>query len=53
MRFDVKVKQLRTGQWQARYIGGKVETLDLTADSKQAVIDRMRENIRYHLEYCP
>jgi hypothetical protein len=53
MRFDVRVKQLRTGQWQARYIGGKVETLDLIADTKEAVIERMRENIRYHLEYCP
>ena len=48
MKFDVRVKQLRTGQWQARYIGGKVETLDLIADSKEAVIERMRDNIRYH-----
>ena len=40
-------------QWQARYIGGKVETLDLTADTREAVLERMRENIRYHLEYCP
>ena len=53
MKFDVRVKQLRTGQWQARYLGGKVETLDLIADTKEAVIERMRENIRYHLEYCP
>jgi hypothetical protein len=53
MKFEIRVKQLRDGSWQARYIGGKVETLDLTADSKEAVLDRMRENIRYHLEYCP
>jgi hypothetical protein len=53
MKFEIRVKQLRDGNWQARYIGGKVETLDLTADSKEAVLDRMRETIRYHLEYCP
>ena len=53
MKFEVKVKQLRSGQWQARYIGGKVETLDLIADTEAAVIEKMRENIRYHLEYCP
>ena len=33
--------------------GAASETLDLTADTKEAVLDRMRENIRYHLEYCP
>jgi hypothetical protein len=53
MRFEIRVKQLRDGSWQARYIGGKVETLDLQADTKEAVLDRMRANIRYHLEYCP
>lgn len=53
MRFEIRVKQLRDGSWQARYIGGKVETIDLSADTKEAVLDRMRANIRYHLEYCP
>jgi hypothetical protein len=53
MKFEVRVKQLRGGQWQARYIGGRVETIDVTADSKDAVLEKMRDNIRYHLEYCP
>ncbi len=53
MKFDVRLKQLRSGQWQARYIGGKVETLDLVADTREAVLERMRDSIRYHLEYCP
>jgi hypothetical protein len=53
MKFEIRVKQLRRGEWQARYIGGKVETIDLIDASKEAVLERMRENIRYHLEYCP
>ena len=53
MKFEVRLKQLRDGQWQARYIGGKVETIDVSAESKDAVLEKMRDNIRYHLEYCP
>jgi len=53
MKFEIRVKQLRGGAWQARYIGGKVETIDVTADTKEAVLESMRNNIRYHLEYCP
>ncbi len=53
MKFEINLKQLRDGSWHARYIGGKVETLDLTDESKEAVLERMRANIRYHLEYCP
>ncbi len=45
MKFEIRLKQLRDGSWQARYIGGKVETLDLTADSKEAVLERMRDSI--------
>jgi hypothetical protein len=53
MKFEIRVKQLRDGSWQARYIGGKVETIDVSAESQEAVLQRMKENIRYHLEYCP
>ena len=53
MKFEVKVKQLRTGQWQARYIGGKVETLDLLADTQEAVIERMREPAAAGLYFRP
>lgn len=53
MKFEIRLKQLRDGAWQARYIGGKVETIDVTAETKEAVLERMRANLRYHLEYCP
>ena len=53
MKFEIRLKRLRDGAWQARYIGGKVETIDVTAETKEAVLERMRANIRYHLEYCP
>ena len=50
---EIRVKQLRGGAWQGRYIGGKVETIDLQADTKELLLERMRAHIRYHLEYCP
>ena len=53
MKFEIRVKQLRDGAWQARYIGGKVETIDVAAESKETVLEKMRAHIRYHLEYCP
>ena len=53
MRFDVQLKLLSSGQWQARYIGGKVETLTVVDEKRERALERMREAIRYHLEYCP
>ena len=38
---EIRLKQLRTGEWQARYIGGKVETIDLIDE-----IERLRAQLR-------
>ncbi len=53
MKFNVQLKHLSTGQWQVRYIGGKVETLNVVDEKKERALERMRDSIRYHLEYCP
>jgi hypothetical protein len=53
MKFNVQLKHLGTGQWQVRYIGGQVETLNVVDEKKDRALERMRESIRYHLEYCP
>ncbi len=53
MRFNVQLKHLSSGQWQARYIGGQVETLTVTDGQRERVLERMKESIRYHLEWCP
>lgn len=54
MKFEVRVKQLGDGGWQARYIGGRVESLALRDASRAQALERMKAEIRcYHLEWCP
>lgn len=53
MRFDVRVKQLLDGSWQARYLGGKVESLAAVDPSREVALQKLRDELRYHLEYCP
>jgi len=53
MKFEVRMKQLSSGAFQARYIGGKVETITVNADTRDEVLAKMKDHIRYHLEYCP
>jgi hypothetical protein len=53
MKFEVRLKQLGDGSWHARYIGGQVEHLSLRDATREAVLERMKDNIRYHLEWCP
>ncbi|MCC6334940.1 MAG: hypothetical protein IT380_13265 [Myxococcales bacterium] len=53
MRFEVRLKQLGDGSWHARYIGGKVESLSIHDASREVALQRMKDDIRYHLEWCP
>ncbi len=53
MKFDARVKALIDGGWQARYIGGKVETLTCRGATKDEALEKLKAEIRYHLEYCP
>lgn len=54
MKYAVTVKRLIDGKWQARYLGGKwVEPLSAEGETREAALDRMKESIRYHIEWCP
>jgi hypothetical protein len=53
MKFPIQLKQTRDGEWQARYIGGQVESLLVKDSLRDRALARMKENIRYHLEWCP
>ena len=53
MKFEVRIKQLSSGGFQARYIGGKVETITVNGDTRDEALSKMKDDIRYHLEYCP
>lgn len=54
MKYPVTVKRLMDGKWQARYLGGQwVEPLTVVSETREALLDRMKETIRYHIEWCP
>jgi len=53
MKFACTVSQLGSGQWLVRHVGSDVGTVEVTARSKQAALEKMRGELRYRLEICP
>jgi len=53
VKFPCTVKQLMDGSWQARCLGSTVGTVVAEAASRQEVLDLMRNEIRFRVEFCP
>ncbi len=53
MRFVCTVKQLPEGRWRAEAFHSSVGSIGVTADDRQQVLDKLRAEIRYRLEWCP
>ena len=53
MRFLCTVHDGGNGRWVARYEGADVGPLEVTADTRQDVVEKMRGELRYRLELCP
>lgn len=53
MKFPVTVKQLIDGKWQARCMGTIVGGVTVQRDSREDVLERAKNEIRYRLEWCP
>lgn len=53
MKYPVTVKKLIDGQWQARCLASVVGEVVTLADTREAVLERAKDEIRYRLEFCP
>lgn len=53
VRFPCTVKQLMDGAWQARCMASSVGTVVVEAPNREEVLDRMRDEIRFRVEFCP
>ena len=53
MKFPCSVKQLIDGRWQALSLGTIAGNVEVLADTKEAVLSRLRDEIRYKIEWCP
>ncbi|HZN92167.1 MAG TPA: hypothetical protein VFB81_05660 [Myxococcales bacterium] len=53
MKYPVTVKKLIDGQWQARCMASVVGEVVSLANDREDALERMRNEIRYRLEFCP
>ncbi len=53
MRFPVTIKKLIDGKVQARCIGTVAGEVSVVGDSREEVLERARDEIRYRIELCP
>jgi hypothetical protein len=53
VRFRVKLKKLIGGTFQARCLGSFAGDVVVEANTREAVLSRAREEIRYRIEWCP
>jgi len=53
MRFVCTLSPLGHDQWLIRHSGPDVGTVELTAESREEALEKMRREIQYRLELCP
>jgi hypothetical protein len=53
MKYPVTVKKLIDGKWQARCLASVVGEVVSLGDDREAALGRIKDEIRYRLEFCP
>ena len=53
MKIPCTLSQLGSGEWSVRHVGSDVGTVEVTAESQEEVLEKMRGELRYRLEICP
>src|SRR5205823_14762533 len=53
MKFPCSLFQQSNGAWLARHSGSSLGQVEVTARTREEVLQRMRNELRYRSEYCP
>ncbi len=53
MKFPCTCAQLDSSEWIVRHVGTDVGTVEVTAASLEAALQRIRGELQYRLEICP
>lgn len=53
MRFQTSVRRTGNGQYIAKTYSSLTGDVQVTADSSDEAVGKLRAEIRYRLEYCP
>ena len=53
MKLTCTVFRLANGKWLARHTGSSTGQVEVTAPTREEVLTKMRNELRYRSEYCP
>ena len=53
MKFACALEQKADGKWIARHSGSSVGTVEVTAATRQAALEKLRDELQYRIELCP
>jgi len=53
MKLTCTVSRLANGNWLARHTGSSTGQVEVTAPTREEVLTKMRNELRYRSEYCP
>jgi hypothetical protein len=53
MKFTCTLIRLASGKWLARHTAPNLGHVEVTAPTREEVLTKMRDELRYRSEYCP
>ena len=53
MRFPCRIFQSRGGEWSVRHESQDLGLVEARAPTRDAALEKIRDEIRYRLELCP
>jgi hypothetical protein len=53
MNYTCTTMHLPNGQWLARHSGSTLGTVEVTAATKKAAQEKLRNELQYRIELCP
>ncbi len=53
MKFTCTLTHLANGNWLARHTGSSGGQVEVTAQTREEALTKMRNELRYRSEYCP
>jgi len=53
MKFQCTITRRNDGRWFARHTSSDMGDIEVTADSREAAIEKMENELRYRIEMCP
>jgi len=53
MMYSCTLARRSDGGWMARHSGSRLGQVEVSAPTREQVLDKMRNELRYRSEYCP